>query len=82
MTNLQEITVKLEKEARVLAQEQENIKRALVLLKGGRVNGPLTVRPKRRKLSPQAIKKIADAQRKRWAKWKAARRAVVAKKAA
>jgi hypothetical protein len=76
MDNLKQIITDLQVEDRKLQRELKRVRGALVVLR--RLNGVATVgrtaRPRRR-LSAAARKKIADAQRARWAKWKAKRAA-------
>ena len=71
MDNLKQIITDLQVEDRRLQKELKRVRGALIVLRrlNGSTVGP-TARPRRR-LSAAARKKIADAQRARWAKWKA-----------
>ncbi|HEY1263570.1 MAG TPA: hypothetical protein VGF06_08605 [Terriglobales bacterium] len=71
MDNLKQIITNLQVEDKRLQSELKRVRGALLVLR--RLNGSAAVsgaRPRRR-LSAAARKKIADAQRARWAKWKA-----------
>ena len=62
-----------------LEEQLENVKKALTALQGGRrVNGRATAKAKptngrRRHMSAAARKKISDAAKARWARWKKAK---------
>ena len=82
MSNLANVVQQLRRE-RVQAQKRiEQLDEALKALTGldevrrttGRSGGSQTAGGKRRTMSAAARKRIAAAQRARWAKWKAARR--------
>jgi hypothetical protein len=76
MANLNQIIIDLQNEDKRLEGELKQVRGALSVLRGlhssgnGRVSaiGKLV---RRRRLSAAARKRIADAQRARWAKWKA-----------
>ena len=54
-----------------LKKERDKLDRAIAALSGVTGNKAGGARPSRRKLSAAARKRIADAQRARWAKFKA-----------
>jgi len=68
MTNLGAILAQLK-------QERDKLDRAIAALSGFTGGGASGGRPMRRKLSVAARKRIADAQRARWAKFKAKKKA-------
>jgi hypothetical protein len=73
MTTLNDVVASLQKERGRLQSELQQVSRALEALGqagGNRANGAnkRTGRKARRTLSPEARRRIADAQRKRWAK--------------
>ena len=82
MSNLANVVQQLRKERDQAQRRIEQLDEALKALGGlsplrgtARRNGPArTSDGKRRHLSPAARKRIAAAQRARWAKWRAARR--------
>jgi len=79
MQNLTTVLRELTKERERARREVERLDEALKVLRGlggpnGRFRGVQTVARKRRTMSAAARKRIAAAQRARWAKWKAARR--------
>ncbi len=76
MANLNQIITDLQNEDKRLESELKQVRGALSVLRGlslksgaGRAGIGRLVR--RRRLSAAARKRIADAQRARWAKWKA-----------
>jgi hypothetical protein len=78
MPNLSGIVQQLKTQRDRAQKEVERLNAALMALgsfgnRSGRLRQVRTVK-KRKPLSAQARKKIAAAQRARWAKWKAARR--------
>jgi hypothetical protein len=73
MENLNQIISDLESENKRLEKELQRVRGAIAVLR--RLNGVTkgsvaTLRPKRH-LSAAARKRIAQAQKERWAKWKA-----------
>lgn len=73
MDNLARVITDLQSENRRLEGELKRVQGALTVLRGlsgsnGRKGTTVKIR---RKLSAAARKRIADAQRARWAKWKA-----------
>ena len=79
MSNLARVVLQLRKErdqAQKKVEQLDGALNALGSLNGsrGRVSRAVTVGKKRRTMSAAARKRIAAAQRARWAKWKAARR--------
>ena len=82
MSNLAKVVQQLQKErdqARRTVEQLDEALRALDRLSGlrgraGRIGRTQTLGKKRRTMSASARKRIAAAQRARWAKWKAARR--------
>jgi len=79
MSNLTKIVMQMRQErdaARKTVEQLDQALAALGSLDGFRTRGrnPRKVETKRRTMSAQARKRIAAAQRARWAKWKAARR--------
>ncbi len=81
MSNLTKVVQQLKKERDLTYRRIEQLDEALKALTGiGGARGPIRRRGptqasgKRRTLSAAARKRIAAAQRARWAKWKAARR--------
>lgn len=82
MSNLTQVVQRLKQERGQLQGRIEQLDEALKALTGlGGVRGTVTRRGpaqasgKRRTMSAAARKRISDAQRARWAKWKAAKRA-------
>lgn len=55
-------------------QEIARLTQARELLAGTRSTATFTGRPPRRRLSPEARKRISDAQKRRWAKQKKAQK--------
>ena len=82
MSNLVNVVQQLKKERNQAQQRIEQLDEALKALGGlgglrgrlGRTGSTQMPGKKRRNMSPAARKRIAAAQRARWAKWKAARR--------
>ncbi len=79
MSNLTKVVMQMRQErdaARKRAEQLDQALAALGSLDGFRTRGrnPRKLGTKRRTMSAQARKRIAAAQRARWAKWKAARR--------
>jgi len=83
MSNLANVVQQLQKERNQAQRRIEHLDEALKALAGlGGVRGRVVARvgraqmpgKKRRTMSAAARKRIAAAQRARWAKWKAARR--------
>ena len=79
MSNLAKAVQQLHKERDQARRRVEQLDEALKALGGlrgraGRVGRAQTTGKKRRTMSAAARKRIAAAQRARWAKWKAARR--------
>lgn len=82
MSNLAIVVRQLQKERDQAQRRIEQLDQALKALGGlgglrgraGRVGRAQTLGNKRRTMSVAARKRIATAQRARWAKWKAARR--------
>ena len=79
MLNLTGVVRQLKKERERAQRQVERFDVALKVLGGlgslnGRFRGVRMVAQKRRTMSPAARKRIAAAQRTRWAKWKATRR--------
>ena len=77
MDNLNQIISDLQSENKRLEGELKRVRAALAVL--GKLNGTgkasiTTLRP-RRQLSAAARKRIAQAQKIRWAKWKATKKA-------
>jgi hypothetical protein len=61
-----------------LEEQLENLNRAIAALKGGRANGRSSSKAgstngRRRHMSPAARKKISEAAKARWARWKKAK---------
>lgn len=76
MSNLMNVVQRLKKERDQLQGRIEQLDKALKALTGGvQRQGFAYPSRKRRTMSAAARKRIAAAQRDRWAKWKAARRA-------
>lgn len=78
MSNLSNVVERLKKERNQLQKRVEQLDEALKALTGfGGVRRPGLAQPsrKRKTMSAAARKRIAAAQRARWAKWKAAHRA-------
>jgi hypothetical protein len=82
MSNLTQVVQRLQKERGQLQGRIEQLDEALKALTGlggvpgnARRRGPAQAHGKRRTMSAAARKRIAAAQRARWAKWKAAKRA-------
>lgn len=76
MANLNQIIVDLQNEDKRLQSELKQVRGALGVLRrlnisGNGTSSALGKLVRRRRLSPAARKRIADAQRARWAKWKA-----------
>jgi hypothetical protein len=76
MDNLNQIISGLQSENKRLEKELKRVRGAISVLRklNGSVtgrNGTVTTLRPRRKLSAAARKRIAQAQRERWAKWKA-----------
>ena len=79
MSNLAKVVQQLRKEREQARRTVEQLDEALKALGGlrgrvGRVGRAQTLGKKRRTMSAAVRKRIAAAQRARWAKWKAARR--------
>ena len=79
MSNLAKVVHQLQKERDQARRRVEQLDEALNALGGldglrGTVGRAQTAGKKRRTMSAAARKRIAAAQRARWAKWKAARR--------
>lgn len=79
MSNLTKVVMQMRQERDAVQKRVEQLDQALAAL--GSLDGYRTRRrgsgklgTKRRTMSAQARKRIAAAQRARWAKWKAARR--------
>lgn len=72
-TLMQSVVGQLQKERSRLADELRRVTAALTAFGKVYVNGP-TISRKRRTMSPAARKKIAAAQRARWAKVKAGKK--------
>jgi hypothetical protein len=78
MSNLTKVVQRLKEERDQARRRAEQLDEALKALTGfGRVrrHGSAPLSGKRRTMSAAARKRIAAAQRARWAKWKAAQRA-------
>jgi hypothetical protein len=73
METFNRLIADLKMEDRRLGQELKRVRRALAVLRGlGNANGNGMAGPRvRRRLSAAARKRIADAQRARWAKFRA-----------
>ncbi len=76
MANLNQIIIDLQNEDKRLEGELKQVRGALTVLRGLHISGGgkrsvLGKLVRRRRLSAAARKRIADAQRARWAKWKA-----------
>ena len=76
MANLNQIIIDLQNEDKRLEGELKQVRGALSVLRGLALkgNGSRSIvgrLVRRRRLSAAARKRIADAQRARWAKWKA-----------
>jgi hypothetical protein len=72
MDNLARVITELQSENRRLESELKRVQGALTVLRGLNSDGRKGATGKvRRKLSAAARKRIADAQKARWAKWKA-----------
>jgi hypothetical protein len=79
MSNLTKVVMQMRQERDAARKRVEQLDQALAALgslDGFRTQGrnPQKLGTKRRTMSAQARKRIAAAQRARWAKWKAARR--------
>jgi hypothetical protein len=75
MDNLNRVLGDLKSENRRLEGELKRVRSAISVLRGlSLTNGRASGRP-RRKLSAAARKRIADAQRARWAKWNSQKKA-------
>jgi hypothetical protein len=75
MTNLGGVVKQLKKEHDRLTRQIEGISAALVAFGSAYGNHKRPGTRKKRKLSAAARKRIAEAQRKRWAVWKAKQKA-------
>jgi hypothetical protein len=80
MSNLTKVVIQLRKERDEAQRKVEQLERVLAALGGldgaqTRRSGTSKLGTKHGTMSAQARKKIAAAQRARWAKWKAARKA-------
>jgi len=73
MANLSRVLHELEREQKRVEGELQQINNAITALKGLGSNGHRGSGTGRRNLSPAARKRIAQAQKARWAKWKAQR---------
>jgi len=74
MANLNQIITDLQSENKRLEGELKQVRGALTVLRklgSNGLKGGIARLGKRRRLSAAARKRIADAQRARWAKWKA-----------
>jgi hypothetical protein len=76
MPNLDQIITDLQSENKRLVGELKRVQGALTVLRrlnvtGNGIRATVTKLGRRRRLSAAARKRIADAQRARWAKWKA-----------
>ena len=76
MANLNQIITDLQNENKRLEGELKQVRGALIVLRKLNLSGngsrsAIGKLVRRRRLSPAARKRIADAQRARWAKWKA-----------
>ena len=79
MSNLAKVVVQLRKQRDEAQKKVEQLDQALAALgnlggPGTRARSPQTSGRKRGSMSASARKRIAAAQRARWAKWKAAQR--------
>jgi hypothetical protein len=81
MSNFSNVIRQLRKERDQAQKRMEQLERALEALTGigsarvtGRRRVPITLPAKRRTMSAAARKRIAAAQRARWAKWKGAQK--------
>jgi hypothetical protein len=79
MSNLTKVVMQMRQERDAARKSVEQLDQALAALGSldgyrTRGRGSRNVGTKRRTMSAQARKRIAAAQRTRWAKWKAARR--------
>jgi hypothetical protein len=68
MTNLSSVVSQLRDERTQVQGQLERLDQAISLL-GNLSNGSRSTRGGRRNMSPSARKRIADAQKARWAKW-------------
>lgn len=73
MANLNNVVTSLRAEYSRLNSEMQRVKRALNAL--GRASGASTAKRPKRVLSAEARRRIAEAQRKRWAKVRRAKQA-------
>jgi len=73
MANLSRVLHELEREQKRVESELQRINHAINALRGLGSNGQRSSGTGRRNLSPAARKRIAQAQKARWAKWKAQR---------
>lgn len=73
MTSISQILSELQAQRKQAETELNRIDTAISALQGlgGKGDGSRTAGPRRRVMSAAARKRIADAQRARWAKWKA-----------
>jgi len=78
MANLSRMLHELEQEQKRIEGELTRINHAISALRGVGVNGKRSVGSVRRTLSAAARRRIAQAQKARWAKWKAQRAKKVA----
>jgi hypothetical protein len=75
MDRLAEAISALKAENKRLEQELRQVRAAIAALQGASNNGSsMTTRRSGRKLSASARRRIAAAQKTRWAKWRAAKR--------
>lgn len=74
MANLSQLVIDLEAQRKKAKNDLDRLDAAIATLRklngGGGVSNIGTARRGRRRLSAAARKRIADAQRARWAKWK------------
>lgn len=70
MPNLTQVVNDLEVQRKQVKSDLDRLDAAIATLRGLRAPGNGAARRGRRRLSPAARKRIADAQRLRWAKWK------------
>ena len=75
MANLSQLVIDLEAQRKQAKDDLDRLDVAIATLRklngrGGNVSNIGSARRGRRRLSPAARKRIADAQRARWAKWK------------
>ena len=73
MANLSKVLHELQREQKRVEAELQRINHAINALRGLGSNGQRGTTTGRRNLSPAARKRIAQAQKARWAKWKAQR---------